>query len=156
VKKATPIKEKIEQHLEKMTKARQRLGLLRETALLTFGWVPNIRKIVEYVAEGLHKAAGALPLDPRLLGESVTRAKLRAIGRELRHLQDFAGEVADGPRQADSVEGATIDPADRRLCEWAADQRRELMRLAVRFERRVGPAPPALPTPESGKNKVPE
>jgi hypothetical protein len=138
---ATPIKEKIEQQLEKMTKAKQRLGLLRETALLTFGWVPNIRKIVQYVAEGLHKAAGAQPLDPSLLGESVIRAKLRAVGRELRHLQDWLGEVAHEPRQADSVEGATLDPADRRLCEWAADERREIMRLAVRFERRVGPAP---------------
>ncbi|HEV7669937.1 MAG TPA: hypothetical protein VGS22_15550 [Thermoanaerobaculia bacterium] len=140
MKKATPIKEKIEKQLEKMTKARKRLGLLRETALLAFGWVPNIRKTLEYVAEGLHKAAGAQPLDASILGESVTRAKLRAIGRELRHLQDFAGEVADEPRQVDAVEGA-LDPADRRLCEWAAEERREIMRLAVRFERRVGPAP---------------
>jgi hypothetical protein len=138
---ASPIKKKIEKQLEKMAKAKKRLGLLRETALLTFGWVPNIRKTLEYVAEGLYKAAGALPLDASLLGESVTRAKLRAMGRELRHLQDFAGEVTAELRQADSVEGATLDPADRRLCEWAEEQRREIMRLAVRFERRVGPAP---------------
>jgi len=141
VKKVAPIKEKIEKQLEKMTKARRRLGLLRETALLRFRWVPNIRKILEYVAETLLEGAGAKPLDPKLLGESVTRAKLRAMGRELRHLQDFAEEVADEPRRVDSVEGATLDPADRRLCEWAAEQRREIMRLAVRFERRVGPAP---------------
>ncbi|HXU31919.1 MAG TPA: hypothetical protein VN851_15205 [Thermoanaerobaculia bacterium] len=43
----------------------------------------------------------------------------------------------------DSVEGATLDPADRRLCEWAEEQRRDIMRLAVRFERRVGPTPGA-------------
>jgi hypothetical protein len=141
VKKASPIKEKIKEHLKKMTKARQQAGLLRETALLRLRWVPNVRKIIEYFAEALFKGAGAQPLDPKLLGESVTRAKLRAMGRELRHLQDFAEEVADEPRQADSAEGATIDPADRRLCEWAAKQRREIMRLAVRFERRVGPAP---------------
>ncbi|HEV7671540.1 MAG TPA: hypothetical protein VGS22_23725 [Thermoanaerobaculia bacterium] len=141
MKKATPIKEKIEKQLEKMARAKKRLGLLRETALLAFGWVPNIRKTLEYVAEGLHKAVGAQPLDAKLLGESVTRAKLRAMGREFRHLQDFAGEVADEPRHVDSVEGATLDPADRRLCEWVAEERREIMRLAVRFERRVGPAP---------------
>jgi len=141
VKKAAPIKEKIEKQLEKMERARSRAGLLRETALLRLRWVPNVRKIIEYFAEALFKGAGSQPLDPKLLGESVTRAKLRAMGRELRHLQGFAEEVADEPRQADSVEGATLDPADHRLCEWAAEQRREIMRLAVRFERRLGPAP---------------
>jgi len=141
VKKATPIKEKIERQLEKMAETKKRLGLLRETALLTFGWVPNLRKVVEYVAVALWKEAGARPLDPERLGESVIRAKLRAVGRELRHLQGFVGEVAEEPRQVDSVEGATLDPADRRLCEWAEEQRREVMKLAVRFERRVGPAP---------------
>ncbi len=140
-KKASPIKETIEKHLEKMTKARQRAGLLRETALLRLRWVPNVRKIIEYFADAPFQGAGAQPLNPKLLGESVARAKLRAMGRELRHLQAFAEEVADEPRQVDSVEGATIDPVDRRLCEWAAEQRREIMRLAVRFERRVGPAP---------------
>lgn len=31
--------------------------------------------------------------------------------------------------------------ADRRLADWVDEQRREVMRLAVRFERRMGPAP---------------
>ncbi|HXU31917.1 MAG TPA: hypothetical protein VN851_15195 [Thermoanaerobaculia bacterium] len=143
MKKASPIKERIEKHLAKMTKARQRAGLLRETALLRLQRVPNVRKIMEYFADALFQGAGAQPLDPKLLGESVPRAKLRAIGRELRHLQDFAEEVADLPRQEDSGEGATLEPADRRLCEWAAAQGRDIMRLAVRFERRVGRAPEA-------------
>ncbi len=139
MKKPGPIQETIEKELDKMEKARRRGGLLRETALLRFRWVPNIRKIVEYVVEALYKGAGEQPLDPKRLGESVRRAKLRAVGRELRHLQDFVEEVAAEPQPADSAEGATLDPADRRLCEWAAEQRREIMRLAVRFERRVGP-----------------
>jgi hypothetical protein len=141
VKKAPPIKETIEKELEKQEKARRRSGLLRETTLLKFRWVPNIRKALTYFAETLLGGAGAKPLEAKLLGESVTRAKLRAMGRELRHLQDCAEEVADEPRRANSVEGAPLDPADRRLCEWAEEQRREIMRLAVRFERRLGPAP---------------
>jgi hypothetical protein len=141
VKKATPIKEKIEQQLEKMTRAKRRFGLLRETALLAFGWVPNIRKTLEYVAEALYKGAGAQALDPRFLGESIIRAKLRAVGVELRHLQEWLGEVVDVLRWQDSLAEPALSPADRRLCEWAEEQRREVMRLAVRFERRVGPAP---------------
>ncbi len=142
MKKASPIKEKIKKNLEKMETTRQRAGLLRETALLRLRWVPNVRKIIEYFVEALFQGAGEPPLDPRRLGESVPRAKLRAIGRELRHLQNFAAEVADEPRL-----GETLDPADRRLCEWAAEERREIMRLAVRFERRVGPAPEAADDP---------
>ena len=141
MKKERPIKETIEKELDKREKARRRGGLLRETSLLKFAWVPNIRKILEYVAEALFKGAGAQPLDSKVLGESVIRAKLRAVGRELRHIQDFVEEIADKPRLADSVEGAVLDPADRRLCEWAAEERREIMKLAVRFERRVGPSP---------------
>ena len=141
MKKAATIKEKIGKQLDKMADAKKRAGLLRETSLLKFAWVPNIRKILEYVAEALFAGAGAQPLSSKRLGESVTRAQLRAVGRELRHIQDFVEEIADKPRRADSVEGAVLDPADRRLCEWAEEQRREVMRLAVRFERRVGPAP---------------
>ncbi len=141
MKKAATIKEKIGKHLDKMAEARRRGGLLRETALLRLRWVPNIRKIIEYVAEALFQGAGAQPLDPNLLGESVTRAKVRAMGRELRHLQDFAEEVADEPQRAGAAKEAPLDPADRRLCEWVEEQRREIMKLAVRFERRVGPAP---------------
>ncbi len=141
MKKVRPIKEAIEKELEKLEKARRRGGLLRETALLRFRWVPNIRKIVEYVAEALFKGAGAQPLDPQRLGESIRRAKLRAVGRELRHLQDVVEEVAVEPSPADLGDGAPLDPAERRLCEWAEEQRREIMRLAVRFERRIGPAP---------------
>jgi len=151
VKKTTPIKEKIKKQLEKMEKARHRAGLLRETALLKLHRVPNVRKIMEYFADSLFKATGEQPLDPKRLGESVARAKLRAMGRELRHLQDCAEEVADLPRQADSGEAAPLDPADRRLCEWAAEQRREIMRLAVRFERRVGPEPNARAHPEPAR-----
>ena len=66
---------------------------------------------------------------------------MRAMGRELRHLQDFAEEMADEPQRADGAEGVALDPADRRLREWVAKERREIMRLALRFERRVGPAP---------------
>jgi hypothetical protein len=141
VKKAAPIKEKIEKELKKQEKARKRAGLLRETGLLRFRWVPNFRKILEYVAEGLFQGAGAQPLDPKLLGESIRRAKLRAVGYELRHLQEVVEEVADDPQPEDSDSGATLDPTDRRLCKWAAEQRRDITRLAVRFERRVGPAP---------------
>ncbi len=140
MKKPAPIKEAIDQELVKMNKARQRGGLLRETALLKFRWVPNIRKIIQYVAEALYRGAGAQPLDPELLGESVKRAKVRAVGEELRHLQDFLEEVAE-PAPVGGEEGAASDPADRRLSKWAEEQRREIMRLAVRVERRVGPTP---------------
>jgi hypothetical protein len=152
---ATPIKEKIEQQLEKMVEARNRFGLLRETALLAFGWVPNIRKGIEYVAEALWKGAGAQPLDPSLLGESVIRAKLRAVGRELRHLQDWLAEVAHVLRWQDSLAESALSPADRRLCEWAEEQRREVMRLAVRFERRVGPAPDKAKRDDSDQPRIP-
>ncbi len=141
MKKAGTIKEKIGKQLDKMAEAQKRSGLLRETSLLKFAWVPNIRKIIEYVAEALFAGAGAQPLHSKILGESVTRAKIRAVGRELRHIQDFVEEIADKARLADSVEGAVLDPADRRLCEWVEEQRRDIMKLAVRFERRVGPAP---------------
>lgn len=140
--KPATIQEKIGKRLHKMAEAHRRGGLLRETALLKFRWVPNIRKILEYVAEALFAGAGAQPLDPSLLGESVVRAKLRAAGAELRHIQDWVGEVSTEPRRA-GADGEALDPADRQLCEWAAEQRREVMRLAVRFERRVGPAPEA-------------
>ncbi len=141
MKKVEPIKETIEKELEKQAGARRRTGLLRETALLRFLRIPHIRRVLEFVAETLFRGVSEQPIEPRTLGESASRAMLRAIGRELRHLQDCADEVADGPRQADTLEGAPLDPADRRLCEWAAEQRREIMRLAVRFERRVGPVP---------------
>ena len=137
------IKEKIGKQLDKRAEAERRGGLLRETSLLKFAWVPNIRKILGYVAEALFAGAGARPLNAQVLGESVVRAKVRAMGRELRHLEDCAKEVADEPRQADSAEVPTLALADRRLCAWAEEQRREIMRLAVRFERRVGPAPDA-------------
>ncbi len=153
MKKAGTIKEKIGKQLDQMANAKKRAGLLRETSLLRFAWVPNIRKILEYVAEALFAGVGAQPLDPKLLGESVIRAKLRAMGRELRHLQDCADEVADVPRWQDSLAESALDPADRRLCEWAAEQRREIMRLAVRFERRVGPAPEASAELEKASGK---
>ena len=126
--------------MAKQEKARRRSGLLRETALLKFRWVPNIRKLVQYFTDALYVGAGAQPLDPKLLGESIRWAKLRAVGYELRHLQDVVEEAATESRTEDPQ--ATIDSVDRRLSEWAAEQRREIMRLAVRFERRVGPAPP--------------
>ena len=142
MKKATTIKEKIGRRLDKKAEAERRGGLFRETSLLQFAWVPNVRKILAYVAEALFHGAGARPLDAQVLGESVVRAKLRAMGRELRHLESCAKEVADEPRQADSEKGAPpLDAADRRLCKWVEEQRREIVRLAVRFERRVGPAP---------------
>lgn len=141
MKKARPIKVAIDKELVKMDKARQRGGLLRETALLKFRWVPNIRKLIQYFAEALYRGAGAQPLEPKLLGESVKRAMVRAVGEELRHLQEFLEEVASEPGPGDANEDAAFDPADRRLCKWAEEQRREIMRLAVRFERRVGPAP---------------
>lgn len=140
MKKPATIKEKIDRRLDQLAEAHRRGGLLRETALLKFRWVPNIRKLVQYFAEALYQGAGAKPLDPGLLGESVVRAKLRAAGAELRAIQDWVGEVSTEPRRA-GADGAALDPADRQLCEWAAEQRREVMRLAVRFERRVGPPP---------------
>ncbi len=135
--------EKIEKHLDRLEKTRRRLGLLRETALLQFRRIPNVRRIIQYVADALLQEAGEHPPDAALLGESVVRAKLRAAGEELRHQQEFLGAVADLPRWLESVAGFELDPADRELCQWAAEQRREVMRLAVRFERRVGPAPEA-------------
>ena len=142
MKKAMTIKEKIGKQLDKRAEAERRGGLLRETSLLKFAWVPNIRKILGYVAEALFAGAGAKPLDAQVLGESVVRAKLRAMGRELRHLEECAKEVANEPSKADSAGGApTLDAADRRLCAWVEEQRRQILRLAVRFERRVGPPP---------------
>ncbi len=132
---------KIEKHLERLEKTRQRLGLLRETALLQFRRIPNVRRIVQYVADALLKEAGEHPPDAQLLGESVGLAKVRAAGGELRHILEFLAEASDPPRFLNLPEGAEPDPADRRLCKWVEGQRREVMRLAVRFERRVGPAP---------------
>ena len=143
MKKAMTIKEKIGKQLDKRAEAERRGGLLRETSLLKFAWVPNIRKILGYVAEALFAGAGARPLNAQVLGESVVRAKLRAMGRELRHLELCAKEVADESRHSASTDAPTLDLADRRLCAWAEEQRREIMRLAVRFERRVRPAPDA-------------
>ena len=139
MKKATTIKEKISRNLDKKAEAERRSGLFRETSLLKFAWVPNVRKILAYVAEALFQGAGARPLDAKVLGESVVRAKVRAMGRELRHLEACAKEVADLARWQDSLAESALDAADRRLCAWVEEQRREIMRLAVRFERRVGP-----------------
>ncbi len=132
---------KIEKHLERLEKTRRRLGLLRETALLQFRRIPNVPRIIQYVADALLKEAGEHPPDAQLLGESVGLAKVRAVGAELRHILEFLGEASDPMRFLNLPEGSKLDPADRRLCTWVAEQRRDVMRLAVRFERRVGPAP---------------
>lgn len=147
MKKDRPIQETIEKELNKLERARRRSGLLRETALLKFRWIPNIRKAVQYFAEALYSAAGSLPLDPKLLGESVVRAKLRAMGEELRHLEECAEEVMDLLKWQDTLAASALDPADRRLCEWTEEQRREILKLAVRFERRVGSAPEVTDPP---------
>ncbi|MEP7012089.1 MAG: hypothetical protein ABJC13_17330 [Acidobacteriota bacterium] len=133
--------EKIEKHVEKLEKAaHSRLWPLRETVMLRLRQIPHILRIVEWVTKGLVSAAGAPP-DPQLLGESVVRAEVRAAGVELRHLQEHLSRVALRLKGLEDAQGATLEPADRRLCEFALAQRREMMRLAVRFERRVGPAP---------------
>ncbi len=132
--------EKIEKHLVRLEKSRQRLGLLRETALLQFRRLPNVRRIVQYVADELLNEAGEHPPDAQLLGESVGLAKVRAAGGELRHILEFLGEASDPLRFLNLPEGSKLDPADRRLCKWVEGQRRDVMRLAVRFERRAGPA----------------
>ncbi len=133
--------ETIEKHLERREKTRRRLGLLRETALLQFRRIPNVRRIIQYVADALLKKAGEFPPDAELLGESVGRAKVRVAGEELRHILEFLGEAADPVRFLNLPAGAQPDPADRLLCKWVEGQRREVMRLAVRFERRAGAAP---------------
>ncbi len=133
--------EKIEKHLERMEQTRRRLGLLRETALLQFRRIPNVRRIIQYVADALLKEAGEHPPDAEVLGESVGRAKVRAAGEELRHILEFLGEASDPLRFLNLPEGSELDPADRRLCKWVEGQRREVMRLAVRFERRARSAP---------------
>ncbi len=138
---AGSVNEKIEKHLERLETTRRRLGLLRETALLQFRRVPNVHRIVQYVTDALLKEAGEHPPDAQLLGESVGLAKVRAAGGELRHILEFLGEAADPLRFLNLPEGSELDLADRRLCKWVEGQRREVMRLAVRFERRVGPAP---------------
>ncbi len=132
---------KVEKHLERLETTRRRLGLLRETALLQFRRIPRVRRIVQYVTDALLKEAGEHPLDAQLLGESVGLAKVRAAGAELRHILEFLSEAADPLRFLNVPEGSKLDPADRRLCKWVEGQRRDVMRLAVRFERRVGPAP---------------
>ncbi len=135
--------EKIEKHVGRLAKAtRRRIGLLRETVLLRFQRIPHIRQTLEYVADLLVREAG--PADPSLLGESVERAEVRAVAAELRHHQEVLGEAAHRLRRrndARASSGAKGDSADRRFAEWVEEQRREVMRLAVRFERRVGPEP---------------
>ncbi len=132
---------KIEKHLERVETTRRRLGLLRETALLQFRRIPNARRVIGYLADALLNEAGEHPPDAQLLGESVGLAKVRAAGGELRHILEFLGEAADPLRFLNLPEGSKLDLADRRLCKWVEGQRREVMRLAVRFERRVGSAP---------------
>ncbi len=131
--------EKIEKHLERIEKTRRRSGPLRETVALGLRGIPHIRRIIEFFVEGLKREAP--PPDPRQLGESTYRAEVRAAAADLRYLPDFLAESTRRLVAREEVEGATIDPADRRLSRWVEEQRREVMRLAVRFERRVGPAP---------------
>ncbi len=131
--------EKIEKHLVRIEKARRRSGPLRETVILSLRGIPHIRRIIEFFLEGLRREAP--PPDPRQLGESTYRAEVRAAAAELHHVPDFLAESARRLLAREGVEGAAIDPADRRLCKWVEEQRREVLRLAVRFERRVGPAP---------------
>ncbi len=150
--------EKIEKHLERLERKRHRLGLLRETALLQFRRIPNVRRIIQYVADALLKEAGEHPPDAELLGESVGRAKVRAAGEELRHILEFLGKAADPVRFLNLRAGEQPGPADRLLCKWVEGQRREVMRLVVRFERRVGPAPEVgavLPSPFAPSGKAP-
>ncbi|MEP7008892.1 MAG: hypothetical protein ABJC13_01070 [Acidobacteriota bacterium] len=135
--------EKVEKHLERLEEAtRRRIGLLRETVLLRFQRIPHIRAVLEFVTEALVREAG--PADPSLLGESVERSEIRAVGGEFRHHQEVLGEAARRLRwrgEARAKTGARRDPADLRLAEWVEEQRREVMRLAVRFERKMGPPP---------------
>ena len=101
-----------------------------------------MRQFLEYLAETLVRAAG--PADPRRLREPVHRAEVRAAGDELRHLQELLGETVRRMRWREGVQkekGEPVDPAERRFCDWLEEQRREIMRLAVRFERKVGPPP---------------
>ncbi len=131
--------EKIEKHLDKLEKARRRSGPFRETVMLSLRGIPHIRRIIEFFVEGLRREAP--PVGPRQLGESTYRAEVRAAGVDLRHIPEFLAEATRRQLAREGVEGTTIDPADRRLCAWVEEQRREVMRLAVRFERRLGPAP---------------
>ncbi len=131
---------KIEKYLEREAKAKRRRSALRETVLLRFQQIPYLRKLLEFVADLLAREAGTPP-DPQVLGESVVRAEVRAAAAELRHLQEFLAEVANRLKWLEGNKHKPLDPADRRLCEFAEEQRREIMRRAARYERRVGPAP---------------
>ena len=53
MKKPATIKEKIGKRLDQMAEEQRRGGLLRETALLKFRRVPNIRKLVQYFTDAL-------------------------------------------------------------------------------------------------------
>ncbi len=129
--------EKIERHLERLEQAKRQRGVLRGTALIALSGVPEVEHLLEFLTDALAAKAGEYPPapDPVRLGEAVGTAKLRAVGGELRHLVQFLGGVAGEPN---ATEVPSPSAADRR---WAEAQRREILRLAVRFERRLGRAP---------------
>lgn len=130
--------EKVERHLERKELEKRRRGVLRGTALIDISEAPEVGRLLEILSEALLAKVGEYPPapDPERLGEPVGRAKLRAVGGELRHLVQFVDDVA---AERDPSEGqALLSAADRK---WAELQRRDILRMAVRFERRLGAAP---------------
>ena len=128
---------KVEAHLKRKRERLERRGLLRETVLLDLSPVPSVQRLLAFVAEGLLQEVAENRPDAKRLGESVRQARLRMVGKELRHLVEYVGMAAG----EDDPEGDAGDAADRRLGRWAVAQQRELLRLAVRFERRLGVPP---------------
>ncbi len=126
---------KVADHLERKTREERRRGLLRETVLVSLPQDPGVQRVLEYVSQCLLDQASESPPDPGCFGETLGRAKLRAAGAELRHLVVFVGDVAN---EDDPAQSQGLSASERR---WAEAQRREILRLAVRFERRLGRAP---------------
>jgi len=110
-----------------------RLWFLGETALARFSASSPVRGLFSYLCRKLRRFMAQLPIEP--LDESLVRAELRATAADLRALQSFLGEVAHRRK------AFKLPPADRALCDWAAERARDVALIAVRIERRVGPRP---------------
>ncbi|HXU44899.1 MAG TPA: hypothetical protein VN783_05200 [Thermoanaerobaculia bacterium] len=92
-----------------------------------------MRRLLAYLGRLLCDFAAQVPIED--LGESFERAGVRATAADLRASQDFLAELARRPKVF------KLPPADRDLCAWVVERTREVAVIAVRIERRLGPAP---------------
>jgi len=108
---------------------------LRETAVyaLTF---PTLLGVVREAAQLIFNVILEAARNAPPLREAPVRAKLRAVAQDLRFLERFLHAAGEDPDERDFAE-------DGDLLDWALVQAREVARIAVRIERRIGP-PPAL------------